>query len=88
MAPTKARKPAHAASSTSSKSTSAASESSASNALQQLAAAYLDSTPAQLKLIDAFMAFFVVSGVSLFAYCLLISNFPFNAFLASYVAKL
>ena len=51
-------------------------------ALRTLWMAYLDATPARLKLVDAFLAFLVLSGVAQFAYCVLVTSFPFNAFLA------
>ncbi|KAJ1960921.1 oligosaccharyltransferase complex subunit epsilon, partial [Dimargaris xerosporica] len=35
-------------------------------------------------LIDAYIAFTVVVGVLQFVYCLLISSFPYNAFLAGF----
>jgi oligosaccharyltransferase complex subunit epsilon len=44
--------------------------------------AYLDATPSRLKFIDAFLVFLVLSGVAQFAYCVLVTSFPFNAFLA------
>lgn len=46
---------------------------------------YLDGTPARLQLCDAFLAFLILTGVLLFAYCVLITNYPFNAFLAACV---
>jgi oligosaccharyltransferase complex subunit epsilon len=55
------------------------------NAVSALWRAYTDGTPARLKFVDAFLAFLVLSGVSQFAYCVLITNFPFNAFLAGCV---
>jgi len=42
---------------------------------------YVDATPAWLKLVDAFLVF-LLSGVVHFAYCVLVTNFPYNAFLA------
>jgi oligosaccharyltransferase complex subunit epsilon len=51
-------------------------------ALRTLWIAYLDATPARLKLVDAFLAFLVLSGVAQFAYCVLVTSFPYNAFLA------
>ena len=58
---------------------------SASGAAQTLWAAYRGTTPARLKLVDAFLAFLVLSGALQFAYCVLVSSFPFNAFLAGCV---
>lgn len=39
-----------------------------------------------LQLADAFLAFYVVTGVLLFAYCVLVTSYPFNAFLGACVA--
>jgi oligosaccharyltransferase complex subunit epsilon len=59
-----------------------ASAAKSTDAVSSLWTAYTDGTPARLKFIDAFLAFLVLSGVLQFAYCVLITNFPFNAFLA------
>lgn len=45
-------------------------------------------TPISLKMIDVFMAFLVFTGVTQFAYCLLVGNYPFNAFLAGFTATI
>lgn len=44
------------------------------------------STPLNLRLIDAFMAFLVFTGVTQFLYCVLVGNYPFNAFLSGFTA--
>lgn len=64
----------------SSKSSSASSETSV--AVSALWKSYIDQTPDRLKFIDAFLAFIVLSGVLQFVYCVLVTNYPFNAFLA------
>jgi oligosaccharyltransferase complex subunit epsilon len=51
-------------------------------AVSTLWKSYIDQTPDRLKFIDAFLAFIVLSGVLQFVYCVLVTNFPFNAFLA------
>ena len=51
-------------------------------ALHTLWTAYLDATPSRLKFIDAFLVFLLLSGVAQFVYCVLVTSFPFNAFLA------
>jgi len=56
-------------------------------AVQTLWTAYVDTTPARLKSVDAFLAFLVLSGVLQFAYCVLVSNFPLNAFLAGFASN-
>ena len=68
-----------------SSSPSSPSSSSSGNAITQLWDAYTASTPARLKLIDAFLVFVMLSGVACFAYCVLITDFPFNAFLGACV---
>jgi len=47
---------------------------------------YVENTPQRTKLIDVFMAFLVVVGALQFVYCVLVGNFPFNAFLSGFSA--
>lgn len=47
--------------------------------------AYNEETSDRLKFIDAFLLFLMLSGIVQFLYCILVTNFPFNAFLAGYV---
>ncbi|KIM33453.1 hypothetical protein M408DRAFT_326169, partial [Serendipita vermifera MAFF 305830] len=70
--------------STSSKAPVPSKSASSSNALSSLWSAYSKETPARLKLIDAFLVFLMLSGAIQFVYCVLISSFPFNAFLAGF----
>lgn len=56
-----------------------------SSAVQSLWKAYNDQTADRLKFIDAFLLFIMLSGALQFLYCVLVTNFPFNAFLAGYV---
>ncbi|KAG9102507.1 oligosaccharyltransferase complex subunit epsilon [Ceratobasidium sp. 370] len=58
--------------------------SSTTSAFQQLWRSYQNDTPDRLKLIDAFLVFIMVSGIVQFLHCVLVSNFPFNAFLAGF----
>ena len=44
--------------------------------------AYNDSTPNRLKFIDSFLFFLMLSGIVQFVYCILVSSFPYNAFLS------
>ena len=53
-----------------------------SNAVESLWKAYSDNTSKRLKFIDSFLVFLMLSGIMQFLYCILITNFPFNAFLA------
>ena len=57
----------------------------ATSAVQTLFKAYNETTSSRLKLIDAFLVFLMLSGITQFLYCILVTNFPFNAFLAGYV---
>ncbi|KAI0733446.1 defender against death DAD protein [Fomitopsis betulina] len=60
------------------------SSSAPSNSVQSLLKSYNDATSPRLKLIDAFLLFLMLSGIIQFAYCILVTNFPFNAFLAGF----
>lgn len=60
----------------------------ASGAIQGLWKSYSDDTPTKLKTIDAFLVFIMLSGIIQFVYCVAVTNFPFNAFLAGYVHAL
>ena len=70
------------------KSASQEPPSASSNAFLTLWNAYQKQTPARLKLIDAYLVFIMLSGIIQFVYCVLVTNFPFNAFLAGYEFKL
>ncbi|GAV99734.1 defender against cell death 1 [Lentinula edodes] len=56
----------------------------ASSSISALLSAYTNQTTPRLKFIDAFLVFLVSSGVLQFVYCVLVTNFPFNAFLAGF----
>ncbi|KAG5654667.1 hypothetical protein H0H81_009916 [Sphagnurus paluster] len=56
----------------------------ASNVVHSLWKAYSDQTSDRLKFIDAFLVFLMLSGVAQFLYCILITDYPFNAFLAGF----
>ncbi|RYO88227.1 hypothetical protein DL766_009304 [Monosporascus sp. MC13-8B] len=47
---------------------------------------YQKTTPQRTRLLDAFMVFLAVVGALQFAYCILMGNFPFNAFLSGFSA--
>jgi len=49
--------------------------------------AYLQTTPARFKLIDGFLLMLFLTGVLQFVYCVLLSDYPFNSFIAGYVEK-
>lgn len=61
------------------------SEVSVFGAFGTLADAYRKETPVRVKLIDSFLVFLVLTGVAQFAYCILLSDYPFNSYLAGYV---
>ncbi|KAF8631291.1 hypothetical protein AX15_002612 [Amanita polypyramis BW_CC] len=54
--------------------------------LQTLWKAYNEHTPDRLKFIDSFLFFLMLSGIIQFVYCILVTNFPFNAFLAGFAS--
>ena len=56
------------------------------NAYKQLISNYSADTPPRFKLIDAFLAFLFVTGILQFVYCIVLSNYPFNSFLAGFSA--
>ena len=47
---------------------------------------YVHNTPKRLKLIDAYLAYILFTGVMQFLYCCLVGTFPFNAFLAGFIS--
>lgn len=46
---------------------------------------YNSETSKELKLLDTFLAYVLCTGVVQMIYCLLVGNFPFNAFLAGFI---
>ncbi|EGO01562.1 hypothetical protein SERLA73DRAFT_176920 [Serpula lacrymans var. lacrymans S7.3] len=58
--------------------------SATTEAVSSLWKSYTEQTPDRLKFIDAFLVFIILSGVTQFLYCVLVTNFPFNAFLAGF----
>ncbi|KAF8639627.1 hypothetical protein AX17_000892 [Amanita inopinata Kibby_2008] len=63
-----------------------ASQLPSSNALHTLWKAYSEHTTDRLKFIDSFLFFLMLSGIIQFVYCVLVTNFPFNAFLAGFAS--
>lgn len=59
----------------------------ASSSFQDLIIAYHKQTSSSCKALDGFLAFCVLTGVIQAAYCLLVSSFPFNAFLGVFAAS-
>lgn len=81
---TKGKPAARAAPKTVPKAVSASKNPQKSNEIKMVDA-YLQTTPTRFKLIDAFLLMLFLTGVLQFAYCVLLSNYPFNAFISGYV---
>lgn len=47
---------------------------------------YQSKTPQRLKLVDAYLAYIMVTGIIQFLYCLLVGTFPFNSFLSGFIS--
>ncbi|KAL7415615.1 DAD family-domain-containing protein [Mrakia frigida] len=61
--------------------------SAASSALSTLIHSYKTTTPDKIKLIDSFLLFLLISGVAQFGYCVLVTSFPYNAFLGAFASS-
>ena len=61
------------------------SSSTVQTSVESLWKSYNANTSSRLKLIDTFLVFIMLTGITQFLYCILVTNFPFNAFLAGYV---
>ncbi|KLO16384.1 defender against death DAD protein [Schizopora paradoxa] len=57
-------------------------------AVDSLWKSYNDTTSPRLKLIDAFLVFIMLTGAAQFLYCILVTNYPFNAFLAGFASSI
>lgn len=69
---------------------SAATQNSALSSAREIAGHFLTSyrksaTPT-IQLIDYFLVFALITGIVQFAYVILVGSFPFNSFLAGFVA--
>ncbi len=47
---------------------------------------YVKSTPKKLKIIDAYLAYIMLTGIMQFVYCCLVGTFPFNSFLSGFIS--
>lgn len=54
--------------------------------LQKFYDEYVNNTPKKLKLIDAYLFYIVLTGVTQFLYCCLVGTFPFNSFLSGFIS--
>ncbi|KAL7420339.1 oligosaccharyltransferase complex subunit epsilon [Cryptotrichosporon argae] len=67
-------------------SSSASSASAISSSLSTLAQNYGATKPARVKLIDVFLLALVLAGIQQFAYRVVVTSFPYNAFLGGFGA--
>lgn len=47
---------------------------------------YHQQTPQKLKIIDAYLLYLMLTGAIQFTYCILVTNFPFNAFISGFAS--
>lgn len=47
---------------------------------------YVHNTPKKLKIIDAYLVYIVLTGITQFLYCCLVGSFPFNSFLSGFIS--
>lgn len=47
---------------------------------------YINHTPKKLKIIDAYLVYIVLTGITQFLYCCLVGSFPFNSFLSGFIS--
>ena len=58
--------------------------SSTQRAFNELWTSYNQNTASRLKLVDTFLVFIMVSGIFQFLYFVLVTDYPFNAFISGY----
>ncbi|KAJ3054815.1 Dolichyl-diphosphooligosaccharide-protein glycosyltransferase subunit dad1 [Rhizophlyctis rosea] len=82
---------ATAAALSSAASTVAASTSNAASSqvdlISRLLSSYNKETPQSLKIIDAYLVFVMLTGIIQFVYVILAGTFPYNSFLAGFIAS-
>ncbi|KAF2118561.1 DAD family-domain-containing protein [Lophiotrema nucula] len=84
--PSQTSTPAKSSTSAPAKSSKSTSSTDAQDIVRQVWNNYVKKTPQRVKLLDAFLGFLVVVAALQFFYCLIVGNFPFNAFLAGFSA--
>ncbi|XP_019551349.1 dolichyl-diphosphooligosaccharide--protein glycosyltransferase subunit DAD1 [Aedes albopictus] len=47
---------------------------------------YAVNTPKKLKIVDAYLLYILLTGITQFVYCCLVGTFPFNSFLAGFIS--
>ncbi|GIY49732.1 dolichyl-diphosphooligosaccharide--protein glycosyltransferase subunit DAD1 [Caerostris darwini] len=60
------------------------------NAFEVLATFYKDyktCTPQRMKIIDAYLLYILLTGISQFLYCCLVGTYPFNSFLSGFISS-
>ena len=55
--------------------------------VKRLFTEYKERTPQRLKLVDAYLAYIMATGIVQFLYCLLVGTFPFNSFLSGFISS-
>ncbi|KPP72490.1 Dolichyl-diphosphooligosaccharide--protein glycosyltransferase subunit DAD1-like [Scleropages formosus] len=60
--------------------------SSVFSVLSKFVAEYRRSTPAKLKVVDAYLLYILLTGALQFFYCVLVGTFPFNSFLSGFIS--
>ncbi|KAJ3163811.1 Dolichyl-diphosphooligosaccharide-protein glycosyltransferase subunit dad1 [Irineochytrium annulatum] len=58
-----------------------------SGLVQKVLSSYQETTPRLLKLIDAYLAFVMMTGVAQFAYVVVAGTYPYNSFLSGFIAS-
>ncbi|KAI7853477.1 DAD/Ost2 [Circinella umbellata] len=56
------------------------------NALQKFAITYKKDTPTNLKIVDFYLVYIMLSGIFQFIYMATVGTFPYNAFLAGFIS--
>ena len=56
------------------------------SALQKFVLAYKKDTPTNLKIVDFYLAYIMLSGIFQFIYMATVGTFPYNAFLAGFIS--
>ncbi len=65
---------------------SGASSASLGSVVSKFVSDYGSATPKKCKIIDAYLAYVLFTGVMQFVYCCLVGTFPFNAFLSGFIS--
>jgi len=47
---------------------------------------YMKSVPDRLKMIDIYLLYILLTGITQFVYCALVGTFPFNSFLSGFIS--